>query len=129
MSKLHLLWTTGEKEVAMKVIFPYLINAKANGWWDDINLIIWGPSAQLTAGDRDIHRQLQDVWTAECRLKPARPARMPIVLRKNSSAWESQCGIWEGHLRNIFKAGTRSSPFRHFSLYKPAIQFLFGFPY
>ena len=61
MSKLHLLWTTGEKEVAMKVIFPYLINAKANGWWDDINLIIWGPSAQLTAGDRDIHRQLQDV--------------------------------------------------------------------
>ena len=61
MSTLHLLWTTGEKEVAMKVIFPYLINAKANGWWDDINLIIWGPSAKLTAGDHDIHRQLQDV--------------------------------------------------------------------
>ena len=31
MNKLHVLWTTGEKEVAMKVIFPYLINAKANG--------------------------------------------------------------------------------------------------
>jgi hypothetical protein len=58
---LHLLWTTGEKEVAMKVIFPYLVNAKANGWWDDINLIIWGPSAKLTAFDKDIHRQLQDV--------------------------------------------------------------------
>jgi len=61
MGKLHVLWTTGEKEVAMKVIFPYLINAKANGWWDDINLIIWGPSARLAAGDTDIHRQLQDV--------------------------------------------------------------------
>jgi hypothetical protein len=61
MGKLHLLWTTGEKEVAMKVIFPYLINAKANGWWDEINLIIWGPSARLTAGDPDIQRQLQDV--------------------------------------------------------------------
>jgi hypothetical protein len=61
MKKLHLLWTTGEKEVAMKVIFPYLVNAKANGWWDEINLIIWGPSAKLTAGDQDIHRQLQDV--------------------------------------------------------------------
>ncbi len=60
MKKLHLLWTTGEKEVAMKVIFPYLINAKANGWWDEINLIIWGPSAQLTAGDKDIQRQIQD---------------------------------------------------------------------
>jgi hypothetical protein len=61
MSKLHILWTTGEKEVAMKVVFPYLINAKANGWWDDINLIIWGPSAKLTAGDQEIHLQLQDV--------------------------------------------------------------------
>ena len=60
MKKLHLLWTTGEKEVAMKAIFPYLINAKANGWWDEINLIIWGPSAQLTAGDKDIQRQIQD---------------------------------------------------------------------
>ena len=61
MKKLHLLWTTGEKEVAMKVIFPYLINAKANGWWDEINLIIWGPSAKLTASDKDIHRLLKDV--------------------------------------------------------------------
>jgi hypothetical protein len=61
MGKLHLLWTTGEKEVAMKVIFPYLINAKANGWWDEINLIIWGPSARLASGDQEIQRQLQDV--------------------------------------------------------------------
>ena len=65
MSRLHVLWTTGEKEVAMKVIFPYLINAKANGWWDQINLIIWGPSARLTANDDDIHDQLQDVLDSE----------------------------------------------------------------
>ena len=65
MTKLHILWTTGEKEVAMKVIFPYLINAKANGWWDQINLIIWGPSANLAANDNDIHRQLQDVMDSE----------------------------------------------------------------
>ncbi len=62
MRKLHLLWTTGEKDVAMKVIFPYLVNAKANGWWDEINLIIWGPSAKLTGGDLDIHRQLKDMF-------------------------------------------------------------------
>ncbi len=60
MSKLHVLWTSGEKEVAMKVIFPYLINAKANGWWDDINLIIWGPSARLASTDLEIDQQLKD---------------------------------------------------------------------
>jgi hypothetical protein len=61
MNKLHVLWTTGEKEVAMKVIFPYLVNAKANGWWDEINLIIWGPSALLAVEDTDVQQQLQDV--------------------------------------------------------------------
>lgn len=61
MDKLHLLWTTGEKEVAMKVVFPYLLNAKANGWWEDINLIIWGPSARLCAQDNDIQGLLRDV--------------------------------------------------------------------
>jgi hypothetical protein len=61
MGKLHVLWTTGEREVAMKVIFPYLINAKANGWWDEINLIIWGPSALLAANDAVIQQQIQDV--------------------------------------------------------------------
>jgi hypothetical protein len=44
----------------MKVVFPYIIHAKANGWWDEINLIIWGPSAKLAASDMDIHRQLKD---------------------------------------------------------------------
>jgi hypothetical protein len=62
MRKLHVLWATGEKEVAMKVIFPYLINAKANGWWEEINLIIWGPSAKLAASDLEVDRQLQDVF-------------------------------------------------------------------
>ena len=65
MSTLHVLWTTGEKEVAMKVIFPYLVNAKANGWWDAINLIIWGPSAMLTANDSEIHFDLRDIMDSE----------------------------------------------------------------
>ena len=65
MSKLHLLWTTGEKEVAMKVIFPYLLNAKANGWWDEINLIIWGPSAKLTADDAEIDNELRYIMDSE----------------------------------------------------------------
>lgn len=57
--KLHVLWTTGDKEVAIKVIFSYIINSKANGWWDEVNLIIWGPSSKLAALDPDVIRELQ----------------------------------------------------------------------
>ena len=57
--KLHVIWTTGEKDVAIRMIFQYLMNAKANGWWDEINLIIWGPSAKLAAEDKEIQAEIQ----------------------------------------------------------------------
>jgi hypothetical protein len=58
MKKLYVLWTTGEKDVALRMIFIYLMDAKSMGWWDEINLIIWGPSAKLVAENRLIQREL-----------------------------------------------------------------------
>ena len=58
MKKLNVLWTTGEEDVALRMIFVYLLNSKSNGWWDDINLIIWGPSAKLVSENRLIQREL-----------------------------------------------------------------------
>ena len=58
MKKLHVLWTTGEKDVALRMIFIYLMDAKSMGWWDEINLIIWGPSAKLLAENRLIQREV-----------------------------------------------------------------------
>lgn len=46
-SKLAVLWTSGDPEVAEKVCFMYTLNAKKNGWFDEVTLIIWGPSANL----------------------------------------------------------------------------------
>jgi len=57
--KLNVLWTTGEKDVAIRMIFNYLMNAKANGWWDEVNLVIWGPSAKLAAEDKEIQDEIQ----------------------------------------------------------------------
>ncbi len=58
MKKLNVLWTTGEKDVALRMIFVYLLDAKANGWWDEINLIIWGPSAKLVGENRLIRQEI-----------------------------------------------------------------------
>lgn len=54
MNNLHVLWTSADKEVALNMIFMYVLNAKKNRWWDDINLIVWGPSARLVAEDSQI---------------------------------------------------------------------------
>lgn len=50
-SKLLILWTSGDKDVAYMVALIYPKVAKKNGWWDQVRIIIWGPSARLVAED------------------------------------------------------------------------------
>lgn len=61
MKKLHVIWTTGDKEVAMRMIFVYLLDSKSMGWWDEIDVVIWGPSARLLAHDKEVQSELDMV--------------------------------------------------------------------
>jgi hypothetical protein len=46
-NKLAVLWTSGNPDVAEKMAFMYTYNAKKQGWFDEVVLIVWGPSAKL----------------------------------------------------------------------------------
>ena len=59
--KLMILWTSGEREVAKKMVFLYALNAKANGWWEDITLLVWGPSAMLLTKDKELQEMIRDI--------------------------------------------------------------------
>ncbi|MFH1701715.1 MAG: DsrE family protein [Candidatus Zixiibacteriota bacterium] len=56
---LVVLWTSGDKEVAMKMVFMYVYNAKKYGWWEDITLIVWGPSSKLASEDTEIQEYIR----------------------------------------------------------------------
>ncbi len=56
---LAVLWTSGDKEVAIKMVFMYVYSAKKSGWFEEITFIIWGPSSKLTAGDPDIQEYIK----------------------------------------------------------------------
>lgn len=47
--KLVFLWTSGDPGVAENMALMYTLNAKKKGWFDDVTLIVWGPSAELLA--------------------------------------------------------------------------------
>jgi len=57
----HLLivWTSGYPDVAHKMVFMYAFNAQKNGWWDQVTLLVWGPSAKLSSEDEDIQASLK----------------------------------------------------------------------
>lgn len=59
--KLAVLWTSGDPDVAHRVCFMYTHNAKKQGWFDDVLLIVWGPSARLLAGDKDLQGEVRQM--------------------------------------------------------------------
>ncbi len=59
LDKLVIVWTSDDPYVAERVAFMYAHNAKINGWFKDVTLIIWGPSAKLAAENLKIQEELK----------------------------------------------------------------------
>jgi hypothetical protein len=59
--KLTIVWTSGDPEVAHRMVLMYGHAAQRNEWFDEVRLIIWGPSARLTAADKDIQAKLAEM--------------------------------------------------------------------
>jgi hypothetical protein len=53
-----ILWTSGDREVALKMVFMYAYNAKKRGWMDTVRLLVWGPSSKLLSEDAELQEQL-----------------------------------------------------------------------
>jgi len=53
-NELVVLWTSGDREVALKMVFMYTFNSKAKGWWENVCLIVWGPSSKLLTEDKEL---------------------------------------------------------------------------
>lgn len=59
--RLAVLWTSGDPEVAHRVAFMYTQAAASQQWFDEIQLIVWGPSARLLAADKDLQAAVQNM--------------------------------------------------------------------
>ncbi|MCD8186035.1 MAG: DsrE family protein [Rikenellaceae bacterium] len=62
--KLNLLWTTDHPEQFFHMAAMYTLNSQARGWWKQVNLIIWGPSARLAGTDPKIQTELREILAA-----------------------------------------------------------------
>lgn len=52
--RLAIVWTSGDPDVAHRMALMYANGAKRQGWFDEVRLVIWGPSQRLVVSDKDI---------------------------------------------------------------------------
>ena len=56
--KLNILWTTTNKDTIINMISMYSVNAIKYGWWNEVNIIVWGGSAKLINEDKEIQEEV-----------------------------------------------------------------------
>ena len=59
--ELLVVWTSQDREVAANMVFMYTANAKKHGWWNEVTLLVWGPSQRLLTQDRELQNELAEM--------------------------------------------------------------------
>jgi hypothetical protein len=57
--RLCVVWTSGDPGVAKNVCFMYAHNAKRQGWFGVVHLVVWGPSAKLLAENEELQKEVK----------------------------------------------------------------------
>jgi hypothetical protein len=60
-NKLLIVWSSGEKEVAKKLVLLYGSVMLPRAYWDEATIMIWGPSAKLLAQDEELQQMMKVV--------------------------------------------------------------------
>jgi len=53
--KLVVYWTSRDPDVARELVFPYVLNSILRKWWEDVTLVIWGPSQKALCDEENEH--------------------------------------------------------------------------
>ncbi|NSW54137.1 MAG: DsrE family protein [Anaerolineae bacterium] len=63
-NELTVLWTTDNLVTTRDMVFMYAGNAKRLGWFEHVNLVIWGASAVLAAENGEVQGWLRELMDA-----------------------------------------------------------------
>ena len=63
-SKVFVLVSSPDREVALEVGLIYPLNAAKNGWMDEVKVIFFGPSEKVAADDAEVQGRIKELLDA-----------------------------------------------------------------
>lgn len=63
-NEVMIVWTTDNKDTSLHMVCLYALNAKLQGWFDDVTLLIWGASQKLVVEDLDVSSKVKEIIDA-----------------------------------------------------------------
>ncbi|WP_425803607.1 DsrE family protein [Desulfitobacterium sp. Sab5] len=103
--RLAVLWTSSDREVALKMVFMYTCNSKLKGWWDDVTLIVWGPSSKLLSVDIELQNELKKAQEAGVKVQACRACADMYEVTEKLEALDIEVIYMGEPLSNYLKNG------------------------
>ena len=63
-TKIFVVLSSSDREVALEVGLIYPLNAAKNKWVDEVKVIIFGPSEKVAAYDTEVQEKIKDLQNA-----------------------------------------------------------------
>ena len=109
--KLFIIWSSADPGVAKNMVLMYAKNSKLQGWWDQVRLVVWGPSAALLAEDRELQAELAQSAEAGVELLACRACADRYGVSDQLTALGVKVIYMGAPLTDMLKAGWSSLTF------------------
>ena len=104
---LYILWTSGSKITAEKMVFMYAINSLRHGWWEKVTLIIWGASAKLVGEDMAIQKKIQEALEAGVSVTACKACADQLGVSEGLEKLSVEVKYWGAPLTDILANGEK----------------------
>ena len=62
--RIAIVWTSGDPDVAHRMTLMYAGAAHSRGWFEEVRLVVWGPSQRLVVADKDVRAAIERMIAA-----------------------------------------------------------------
>ncbi len=103
MQKLTILWTNAEELTSKNMVLMYSTNAKRNGWWDEITVVIWGATAKLVAENQEIQLMIQQAQEVGVHFSACKVCAQNLLVHQELVDLNIEVVYWGAQLTDLIK--------------------------
>ncbi|WP_291330005.1 DsrE family protein [Desulfovibrio sp. UCD-KL4C] len=100
---LYILWTNADVEVAEKMVFMYGVNSLLKGWWEEVTIILWGPTVKLVTENETVQKLISESLEAGVNMSACRSCAEMYGLSEAIEAQGVEVIYWGEPLTDLLK--------------------------
>ncbi|WP_319779872.1 DsrE family protein [Maridesulfovibrio sp.] len=102
-NKLNILWTNADPVTAELMVMMYAQNSIKNGWWDEVQVIIWGAPSKLIAENVHIQQLIADARESGVKFSVCESCANQLGVKSQLEELDLEIRFWGSPLTEIIK--------------------------